>query len=306
MKKLNLLLLKAFIGPFIATLFITNFLLLMIWFWKWLEDIVGKGLEISLILELVGYASLNQIPMSLPLAMLLSSIMTFGKLGETVELTALKALGVSMLRIMRPLIFITILFTFAAFYINDSVLPKTNTKLKNLLQDITSKKPELSIPEGVFYKGLEGYTIRVGKKNEDKSLKDILIFDNKSNADRFILADSGKILVANNGNTLVLHLFNGNAYEYQKEDFENNKERWYDYTVMRQVEMIANNQLALIIDCGIDDFFMPVNRALHEKLLQLKIDHDYIERPGEHNHIYWGNSIDYQILFFEKFFQKNK
>lgn len=89
-------------------------------------------------------------------------------------------------------------------------------------------------------------------------------------------------------------------------NFENNKERWFDYTVMRQVEMIANNQLALIIDCGIDDFFMPVNRALHEKLLQLKIDHDYIERPGEHNHIYWGNSIDYQILFFEKFFQKNK
>ncbi len=227
MKKLNLLLLKAFIGPFIATLFITNFLLLMIWFWKWLEDIVGKGLEISLILELVGYASLNQIPMSLPLAMLLSSIMTFGKLGETVELTALKALGVSMFRVMQPLIIVTVVFTLTAFYINDSVLPKTNTKLKNLLQDITSKKPELSIPEGVFYKGLEGYTIRVGKKNEDKSLKDILIFDNKSNADRFILADSGKILLSNDGNALILHLFNGNAYEYQKEDFENDKERTF-------------------------------------------------------------------------------
>ena len=89
-------------------------------------------------------------------------------------------------------------------------------------------------------------------------------------------------------------------------EYENNKERWYDYTVMRQVELLKNNQLALIIDCGIDDFFMPVNRALHEKLLQLKIDHDYIERPGEHNHIYWGSSIDFQILFFHHFFQKNK
>jgi len=87
-------------------------------------------------------------------------------------------------------------------------------------------------------------------------------------------------------------------------DYENNKERWYEYTVMRQVELLKNNQLALIIDCGIDDFFMPVNRALHEKLLQLKIDHDYIERPGEHNHIYWGSSIDFQILFFHHFFQK--
>jgi S-formylglutathione hydrolase FrmB len=86
--------------------------------------------------------------------------------------------------------------------------------------------------------------------------------------------------------------------------YESNKERWYEYTVMRQVELLKNNQLALIIDCGIDDFFMPVNRALHEKLLQLKIEHDYIERPGEHNHIYWGNSIDYQILYFKKFFSK--
>ena len=89
-------------------------------------------------------------------------------------------------------------------------------------------------------------------------------------------------------------------------EYEQNKERWYEYTVMRQVELLKNKQLAIIIDCGIDDFFMPVNRTLHEKLLQLKIDHDYIERPGEHNHIYWGSSIDFQILFFHHFFQKNK
>jgi S-formylglutathione hydrolase FrmB len=88
-------------------------------------------------------------------------------------------------------------------------------------------------------------------------------------------------------------------------EYEQNKERWYDYTVMRQVELLKNKQLAIIIDCGIDDFFMPVNRTLHEKLLQLKIDHDYIERSGEHNHIYWGSSIDFQILFFHHFFQKN-
>ncbi len=88
-------------------------------------------------------------------------------------------------------------------------------------------------------------------------------------------------------------------------EYESNKERWYEYTVMRQVELLKNKQLAIIIDCGIDDFFMPMNRALHEKLLQLKIDHDYIERPGEHNHIYWGSSIDFQMLFFHQFFQKN-
>ncbi len=87
--------------------------------------------------------------------------------------------------------------------------------------------------------------------------------------------------------------------------FEANQERWYDYTVMHQVETLSNNQLALIIDCGVDDFFLPVNRALHEKLLQLKINHDYIERPGGHAYTYWSGNIDYQILFFKKFFDKN-
>jgi len=88
-------------------------------------------------------------------------------------------------------------------------------------------------------------------------------------------------------------------------EYESNKERWYEYTVMRQVELLKNKQLAIIIDCGIDDFFMPMNRALHEKLLQLKIDHDYIERSGGHNHAYWRSSIDFQMLFFHQFFQKN-
>ena len=86
-------------------------------------------------------------------------------------------------------------------------------------------------------------------------------------------------------------------------DFESNKDRWYENTVIRQVEFLTNNQLALIIDCGVDDFFMPVNRALHEKLLQLKINHDYIERPGAHTTKYWSGNIDYQIMFFHKFFQ---
>jgi S-formylglutathione hydrolase FrmB len=88
--------------------------------------------------------------------------------------------------------------------------------------------------------------------------------------------------------------------------YESNKERWYDYTVMRQVELLTNNQLAIIFDCGVDDIFITVNRALHEKLLQLKIDHDYMERSGGHSHPYWRSSIDFQMLFFHQFFQKNK
>jgi S-formylglutathione hydrolase FrmB len=88
-------------------------------------------------------------------------------------------------------------------------------------------------------------------------------------------------------------------------EYETNQARWYDYTVMRQVELLTNKQLAIIFDCGVDDIFITVNRALHEKLLQLKIDHDYIERSGGHNHPYWRSSIDFQMLFFHQFFQKN-
>ena len=89
-------------------------------------------------------------------------------------------------------------------------------------------------------------------------------------------------------------------------EYETNQTRWYNYTVMRQVELLKNNQLAIIFDCGVDDIFINVNRALHEKLLQLKIDHDYIERSGGHNHAYWRSSIDFQMLFSHQFFQKNK
>ena len=217
MKKLHLLLLNTFSGPFFLTLFITNFLLLMIWFWKWLEDIVGKGIDFLVIAELVGYASLNQVPLSLPLAVLLSSIMAYGKLGETIELTAIKSLGISLWRAMFPLILVVVSFSYLAFVFSNNVLPASNKKLKALLSDITRQKPELSIPEGVFYNELEGYTIRLGKKYPDKTLNDIIIFENKQGSNRFITADSGRMETANQGDLLVLTLINGNAYDQEDE-----------------------------------------------------------------------------------------
>lgn len=230
MRKLHLLLLKAYAGPFLLTLFITNFLLLMIWFWKYLEDIIGKGIEFSIIAELIGYASLNQVPLSLPLAVLLSSIMTFGQLGETVELTAVKSLGISLWRAMFPLITLTVALSILAFVFSNSVLPVSNKKLKTLLSDITRQKPELSIPEGVFYRELEGYTIRLGKKYPDKTLNDILIFENKLNSNRFITADSGRMETANNGDLLVLTLLNGNAYDQEDESGKTSQQKTFPLT----------------------------------------------------------------------------
>ena len=195
MKKLHFLILKTFTGPFLLTLFI----------------------EFGVIAELVGYASLNQIPLSLPLAILLSSIMTYGKLGETVELTAIKSLGISLWRAMLPLIIVVLLLSVGAFFFSNNILPKSNRNLKMLLHDISTKKPELSIPEGIFYQQLDGYTIRVGKKYKDKTLKDVIIFENENNSNRFITADSGKMETANNDSLLVLTLINGNAYDQESE-----------------------------------------------------------------------------------------
>ena len=134
MKKLHELVFKTFFGPFIVTFTISNFLLLMIWMVKYLDDIIGKGLDFIIILEMIARGALNQIPFSLPLAILLSSTMTYGKLGENIELTAMKSLGISLTKAMKPLFFFCILISISAFYFSNNYLPiKQNKNLKQVL-----------------------------------------------------------------------------------------------------------------------------------------------------------------------------
>lgn len=218
MKKLHKLVFKTFFGPFIATFVISNFLLLMIWMVKYLEDIIGKGLDFSIIMEMIARGSLNQIPFSLPLAVLLSSTMTYGKLGETIELTAMKSLGVSLTRAMQPLFLFCFVLSIGAYYFTNDYLPHSNKKLGVLIGDITKTKPELMIPEGVFYSDLKGYTIRIGKKYEDKTISDVLIFDDSNDGQGgFIASDSGKLELSADGNFLILNLIDGNTYKRDKE-----------------------------------------------------------------------------------------
>lgn len=188
---------------------------------KYLEDIIGKGLEFSIILEMMGRGALNQIPYSLPLAMLLSSTMTYGKLGETVELTAMKSLGISLTKAMRPLLYFGVFLSIFAFFFSNNYLPYSNGKLKSLVADIRLSKPELLIPEGVFYDELKGYTIRLGKKYPDKTISDILIFDDSRNGQGgFIAADSGDLSLSADGNYLLLNLIDGNTYKPDKEQIK--------------------------------------------------------------------------------------
>lgn len=215
-KKVYKLIIGSFIGPFILTFFIALFILLMQFLFKYIDDLVGKGLEWYVVSELMLYASSTLVPMALPLAVLLSSIMTFGNLGEHYELVALKSSGISLRRIMMPLILSVLVLGIGAFFFSNIVMPLANLKMGALMWDVRNHKPALAIKEGVFYNGIEGYSIRVGKKEEDgQTLKDIMIYNHTGGGGNVnvLMADSGRMLKSDNDRFLVIQLFNGVNYE---------------------------------------------------------------------------------------------
>ena len=175
-KKLDKLIVKAFVGPFIATFFITLLVLVMQFFWLYIDDFVGKGLSTGLILEFIWYQSAVLVPLALPLAVLLSSLMTFGNLGETYELVAIKSAGISLLRFMRPLFFVTIMICGIAFLFSNYIIPVANLKSRTLLSDIVFAKPSFDIKEGIFYDKIYGFAIKIGKKEKNDSvIRDVII-----------------------------------------------------------------------------------------------------------------------------------
>ena len=176
--------LKSFIGPFVATFFISMFVLIMQFLWRMIDEIVGKGLEFTVIAELLIYVATTLVPMALPLAVLLSSIMTFGSLGENYELIALKSAGISLYRIMKPLIILIICLTVFAFVFSNNILPVANLKFYSLLYDIRKQKPEMSFKEGIFTNDLEGYSIKIDKINNAKSnLMELVLYNGHSYTD---------------------------------------------------------------------------------------------------------------------------
>jgi lipopolysaccharide export system permease protein len=210
-KKLDKLILKAFIGPFVATFFITLFVLVMQFFWKYIDDLVGKGLELMSILKLTSYVTVTAIPLALPLAILLSSIMTFGNLGESFELVAIKSAGIPLLRFMQPLVVISAIICTMAFLISNYVIPVANLKFTTMLYDIRVAKPAFDIKEGIFYDKLPGYAIKVGKKEKDGvSISDIVIYENQSSLqDNIIVAEKGVMRLSDDKKFLEFNLENG-------------------------------------------------------------------------------------------------
>lgn len=219
MKKIHILILQAFFRPFIVTFCIVMFVLLMLFLFKYIDDLIGKGLEWHVILELIGYQCAVQLSMALPLSMLLSSIMTFGNLGESYELVAIKAAGVSLRKAMTPLFILVGIFAGSSFIFSDYTLPVVNLKMGSLLWDVTKKKADFLIKPGIFNNSIPNYSIRAKDKSEDGTeLYHLTIYDQKNGTagSNVLMADTGYMYNSRDQKFLILKLINGVQYQDSK------------------------------------------------------------------------------------------
>ncbi len=229
LKKIDKLISLAFWGPFVLTYAIVLFILLTVFIQKYLEDLVGKDLGLQVYAEMIFYFSINQTTLALPLAVLLSALMSFGSLGEHYEITAIKSAGISLLRILLPVAIYATFITIGAYFFNNYIVPQANLKAFRLLYDIRQKKPSLDIKEGGFYNGISGYSIRIEKKSRtNNDLYGIMIYDHTAAQGNMnlILADTGQMTFKGNNSYLILDLGKGYAFnertsaETQKREFQ--------------------------------------------------------------------------------------
>ena len=215
-KRLYTFMLQTFLPLFFMTFGICLFIVLMQFLWKYIDDMVGKGIDIAVLAEMFMYAALSLVPMALPLAVLLASLMTFGNLGERLELLAMKSAGISLIHIMRPLIITLVLVSIGTFFYQNNAMPVVQVKLYTLLYSMRQKSPELEIPEGSFYKDIPGLNVYVQRKDTKTGLlSDLMIYDYSEgfNNARVIVADSGRLKTSADKLFLVLSLYNGESFE---------------------------------------------------------------------------------------------
>lgn len=219
------------------TFFIALFILLMQFLWKYIDDLVGKGLEWYIVGELLFYASATFVPLALPLAILLSSIMTMGSLGENYELVALKSSGISLVKIMWPMVMISLFFVLAAFYFSNNVLPVANLKMMSLLYDVRQQRPAFNIMEGIYYKGIDNYVIRVEEKDANGDiLRNIKIYDHTDRRGNvnITLAEWGTMKTTEDKAYLVLTLYNGSNYQDVEPRDRNDRSRPFQRTYFEE------------------------------------------------------------------------
>lgn len=294
MKKLDKLVLKSFLGPFVLTTFVVVFILLSQTMIKYFDDFAGKGLGFNVFAELLFYFAVFTTPIALPLAVLLSSLMTFGALGEHSELTAIKSSGISLIRTLTPIFGFTIVISLLAYVNNNYIVPKANLKAYSLLYDIKMKKPALDIKEGAFYNGLRGLSIKVNKKDGDGNLEEVIIYDHREGGGNtnVILAERGKMYTILNERYLTLELYDGRIY---RQVTEQNRRRTVSYT---EVEPYQEDRFAaskLVISLAefefnrTDEELFSTNRLmLNVNELDYYIDSLRDELTGDRYNVYYS------------------
>ncbi len=221
MKKLDKLVIKSFVGPLILTFVVAVFVLLMQFIWKYVDDIAGKGLSVGIILELLMDASATFVPMAMPIAVLFASIMTMGNLGEHYELVAIKSGGIPLWRSMVPMGIIVAVLTIVAFIFADYVMPSAVLKYRTTLYDITRKKPALNIRPGEYYSEIDGFVIRVNKKDADgKTLHDITVYDHRFSSSQpdIVVAREGTMQTTPDERYMLFTLYDGCSYSETAND----------------------------------------------------------------------------------------
>lgn len=303
-KKLDKLVVKAFIGPFIATFFIALFILVLQFFWKYIDDLVGKGLDFFTIVRLTSYVTATAVPLALPLGVLISSIMTFGKLGESFETVAIKAAGIPLLRFMRPLFIISFFICAVAFLFSNYIIPVAQLKFQTLLYDITVTKPAFNLKEGVFFREFDGYAIKIGKKEKDNTtIHNIIIFERNYNLqDNIIISEKGKMDISSDKKFLEFHMENGWRYEergpsytintdYIRLGFKNYKKVFdlSSFKMMRTPDSLFKDNFRMLnirqLDKTIDSLRKTSGADMEKKVnREVGINYDFIRReivPGK-------------------------
>ena len=283
MKKIDKLIIKSFIGPLLLTFALAVFVLLMNFLWKYVDDLVGRGLDMWIIAKLLFYAAITFVPMALPIATLFASIMTMGNFGEKYELVAMKAGGISVRRIMMPLVIIVVLITILAFGFANNIMPYAVLQQKRTLYSITNTKPAINIKPSEYYQGIEGYVIRIDEKDkhDDKTLYGVTIYDHTEGMGNncVTVAEKGEMLTTPDGRYMIFNMYNG--YSYREETAGDN---W----ATRPMTRIKFDRQQLKFDLSgfdlasvDDDFFKGSYQMMNVNQLDEAIDTLELEQDGK-------------------------
>ncbi len=231
MKKIDQLLVRSFILPFIATFFIALFVLIMQFLWVYIDDIIGKGAGFLMIMELLSYLTISLIPTALPIAVLISSVMVMGNLAEFYELASFKSAGVSLIRVMQPLMGIVAVISIFSYFCSNNLIPVANLQFKSRLYDIRKQKPTMSLEAGVFNEDFQDIVIHIGKKgSNNRDIEDVLIYDHKGNSRQpmQIVAKKGEMYTTKDHRYFIMKLHDGNQYQ-ETEQFSKNRTKNYPF-----------------------------------------------------------------------------